>query len=149
MESINGLKKRYEKLYPIEGIEEEMIDNVENDLEVKLPEDFREITKFYSGGLIGDISIFAFDRYTPNIVDETLRLRRIINLPSNFLVIAEPPASIILLDTQNTPAVIWCDSNEVNNLHDFSFVTAPDTWDTFSEFFLDLIEQEEEEQDID
>lgn len=145
MDNIQELKKRYEALYPIEGIKAGMINNIESDLGVKLPEDFREITKFYSGGLIGDISIFAFDRYTPNIVDETLRLRKVVNLPSNFLFIAEPPASVILLDTKNTPAVLWCDSNEVDKLHDLSFVTPPDTWDTFSEFFLELIEQEEEE----
>lgn len=148
MENIEGLKQRYEKLYPIEGLEKEVINNIESVLGVKLPDDFRRISSFYSGGGIGDISIFDFDSYTPNITNDTLRLRTVIKLPNNFVVIAEPPASIILLDTKNTPAVIWCDSTDVDKLNDLSFNTPPDTWETFSGFFLYLIEQEEEEQDM-
>lgn len=105
-----------------------------------------QIACFYSGGLLGGISVFAYDNFNPNILDETLRPRTTIKLPSRFIVIAEPPASIIVIDTENTPSVIWCDATDVEGLQNLSFVTPSQTWNTFSKFFMGLIEDEEDER---
>ncbi|MED4402568.1 SMI1/KNR4 family protein [Metabacillus fastidiosus] len=141
---INIIKERYENFYPSDGIDKLVLHNIEKKLNVKLPEDFQRIAEFYSGGLLGEISMFAFDSNPPNLVDETLRLRNVINLPKHFLVLAEPPASLIVMDTVNKPAVIWLDNSDVDKLHNTSLLTSPDIWNTFSEFFMSLIEQEEE-----
>lgn len=49
MENIEDLKKRFEKLYPIEGLGEGRINKIETVLGVKLPDDFKGIAGFYSG----------------------------------------------------------------------------------------------------
>lgn len=114
--------------------------------QLQLPEDFKEIALFYSGELIGGLSLFSYDKDTPNIIEETLRLRQEIQFPQAFLFLAEPAESIIVLDTVNTPCIIWCDSIDVHQLHDRSFQSAPDTWNTFSDFFDYLLIQEQEER---
>ena len=47
---------RYEKLYGNESCEEYAIDKIEESLKIKLPDDFKLISKFYSGGSLGGIS---------------------------------------------------------------------------------------------
>ena len=41
--------------------------------------------------------------------------------------------------------VIWCDASDVTRLDNASFLSEPDTWDTYEEFFTELIETEEED----
>ncbi|WP_045521070.1 SMI1/KNR4 family protein [Neobacillus niacini] len=142
---IRELMERYENLYSLEGLNDKQINVIETSLEIKLPNDFKQICSFYSGELIGNISIFAFDGNSPNIIDETLSLRDAINLPLNFIVLAEPPASLILMDIEKKPSVLWCDSNDVQRIHNHSFVSSPDYWDTFSDFFLSRTIDDEEE----
>lgn len=86
MLNVDDIRERYNQLYPEDGVMENTLERIEDILQLKLPTDFRNIAKFYSGGLLGGISCFAFthEHITPNIVDETLRLRTSINLPSNF-----------------------------------------------------------------
>lgn len=148
MSSVEEIRERYIQLYPEDGIDENVLRKIEDILQLKLPDDFRDIASFYSGGLLGGISCFAFayEDIAPNIVDETLRLRSAIKLPSNFVVLAEPPNSIIIMDTQNTPSVIWCDATDAERINTMSFISPPDTWKTFLGFFTKLVEDEEEEQ---
>jgi hypothetical protein len=151
MTDIQELKKRYENLFPIEGVEDHILVKIEKMLNIELPDDFRKIASFYSGGLLGGISHFAiaFEGITPNIVEETARLRAAINLPSRFMVLAEPSESLIVMDTKakNKSSVIWCDATDVIRLDDTSFISTPETWDTYSEFFATLLEDEEGEAD--
>ena len=58
---------------------------------------------------------------------------------------AEPSESIIVMDTENAPAIIWCDAVEAVKLEDKSFISKPDEWNSYSEYFAQLIEDEEEE----
>ena len=58
---------------------------------------------------------------------------------------AEPSESIIVMDTQNTPSIIWCDSVEIDKLDNKLFITKPDEWNSYSEYFGQLIEDEEDE----
>lgn len=141
---ITQIKEQYLTLFPEDDvIEEDVVATIEHQLQVKLPADFKEIAQFFGGGLIGGISIFSFADHTPNIVGETLRLRKAVNFPSSLIFLAEPSESMIVLDTANHPAVIWCDSIDVYQLQDRSFQVPPDTWNTFSDFFAYLLTQEE------
>lgn len=147
MNTIQSIKKRYDLLFPDDVITPQVIAKMEQQLQLQLPDDFKKIASFFNGGLIGGISIFSYDHYTPNIIEETLRLRKDIQFPHSLLFLAEPAGSMIVLDTAHTPAVIWCDSIDVHQLHDRSFQIAPDTWDTFGDFFEYLLTQEEAEQE--
>ena len=109
------LKEKYEKLLPVDGITTAALDEIQAKLNVHLPEDFCEIALFYSGGLLGGISNYSFTNSdgSTNIVDETIRLRKSINLPLRFVVLAEPAESLIVMDTQSAPSIIWLDAVEV------------------------------------
>lgn len=143
---MNQLRQRYTLHYPDEGIAEKQLDEIEKALDIRLPVSFREISAFYRGGLLGGISHFSIqnDR-KPNVKDETLRLRESVGLPSHFVVLAEPPD---VLDTSGTPEVIWLDAMDVSNLADRTFISPPDVWESYGEFFGTLLAEEEEERDI-
>lgn len=147
MKEVNELKERFLQLQEQDGIDNLELDEIEKKLDVKLPEDFREIAMFYSGGYLGGISNYSFSDKdgSSNVIEETNRLRKNINLPLRFIVLAEPPESIIVMDTENTPAIIWCDSIEVSKLEDKSFISKPDEWKGYLEYFNQLIEYEEDE----
>ncbi|MGY3188091.1 cell wall assembly regulator SMI1 [Lysinibacillus sp. TE18511] len=50
MHDVNILRNKYRTLYDIDGISKECLDKIEQKLQIKLPNDFREISSFYSGG---------------------------------------------------------------------------------------------------
>ncbi len=143
MTNINKLKERYIALYGNEGVSENTLIDIEKKLNVKLPQDFREISLFYSGGLLGDITLYSIDlTYNPNIVDETIRLRNDVNLINNFIVLAEPPESLIVLSLSDNK-VIWCDSVDVVRLFNNSFISKPEIWENYSSFFEKLLNDSE------
>jgi len=145
---IKVLKNRYEDLHPNEGCSSDDIEKIENSLDVHLPESFREIALFFRGGSLGGISHFSFiDEVTPNIIQETLRLRDSVNLPHEFIVLAEPPESLIAMDTVHSPSVIWFSAVEVANLPQKEFASPPDEWETYADFFGEFLTEEEEERD--
>jgi SUKH superfamily protein len=146
---IRDLKERYFSIFGEDGVPQNGIDDIEKELNIQLPEDFKQIASFYSGGLVGDCSLheIAKEGVATNIVQETLRLRVSINLPSQFVVLAEPPESLILLDTsRGRNEVLWCDATDVHNLASYDFIAKPDTWSTYSEFFESILVDEEENQ---
>lgn len=147
MIEIEELKERFLQLQESDGIGELDLNEIERTLDIKLPLDFRQIAMFYSGGYLGGISNYSFSNKdnSTNIIEETNRLRRDINLPQRFVVLAEPSESIIVMDTENTPSIIWCDSVEVDKLDNKSFIIKPDEWNSYSEYFGQLIEDEEDE----
>lgn len=148
MENLERLKERYLKLYPSDGVDKEVLSKTENILKVSLPRDFCEIASFYSGGYLGGISNHSFSDAdgSTNIIEETIRLRNTINLPLKFIVLAEPTESLIVMDTKDTPSIIWCDAVEASRLGSKSFVSKPDEWSSYMEYFSQLLEDEEEEQ---
>ena len=148
MNTIPSIKERYNLLFPDDSITLDTPTIIEQRLQVTLPDDFKEIASFFNGGLIGGISIFSYDQMMPtNIIEETLRLREGVQFPHSFLFLAEPAGSMIVLDTAKSPSVIWCDSIDVYSLHNGSFQIVPDIWNTFSDFFDYLLNQEEEERE--
>ncbi|NVL54496.1 SMI1/KNR4 family protein, partial [Pseudomonas syringae pv. actinidiae] len=82
MLNIGDLKEKYKSHYDLKSSSKEEIKSLEKKLGIKLPLDFKKIATFYSGGLLGGISHHAISsKNNPlNIVDETLRLRKAINL---------------------------------------------------------------------
>ena len=148
MQNLKELEERYFKLLTSDGVDVEALSKIERTLDVILPEDFCAIASFYSGGYLGGISNYSFsdDDGSNNIIQETIRLRKEINLSLRYIVLAEPAESLIVMDTQNVPSIIWCDAVEVKKLDDKSFISKPDEWNNYIEYFAHLIEDEEEEQ---
>lgn len=144
------MKKRYEALYSDDGINNEELIEIEKMLEIELPENFCEVSTFFSGGYLGSISNYSFSRVgnSLNIIDETIRLREFVNLPTRFVVLAEPSESLIVMDTKNTPSVIWFDAVEISELEKKSFTSKPDEWETYADYFNAQLEGEEEEQGL-
>ncbi|MBE0464325.1 MAG: SMI1/KNR4 family protein [Halomonadaceae bacterium] len=147
MTDINNLRTRYEAIYGSEPCNDFAIFEIEEKLGIRLPEDFKEISTFYSGGLLGGISHHEIANISEatNIVQETLRLRHSIGLLDCYVVIAEPSESLIVLNTDEQPAVIWCDAVEAKNINSLSFNNQPDTWRSYKEFFSYLLDEEEDE----
>jgi len=145
--NMNELRAIYERLTHVNCIDKDTLNEIQTTLNVRLPEDFCEITAFFGGGLLGGISNHSFSNLdSPNIIDETIRLRDSINLPSQFIVLAESDESLIVMDTQSIPSIIWCDAVEVSKLKNKTFISKPDEWNTYTEFFSQLLKDEEEEQ---
>lgn len=123
------------------GTTAERLSEIETILNVQLPADFKTIATFYDGNhfsMINDFSLTATDK-KPNIVDETLNLRKNINLPKNFILLAKPAESFILLDTENTPQIIWCNAKDIANLSTKKFQTNPYTRESYSDFFEEML----------
>ncbi|RMR08293.1 hypothetical protein ALP94_00655 [Pseudomonas savastanoi pv. glycinea] len=141
------MKERYLSLYKADTSSAEDIRGAENSLGVRLPEDFKEIATFYTGGFLGGISHHAmFSATNPlNIVSETLRLRKSINLGMEYIVLAEPSESLIVMNVCKSPVVIWCDANDAEHLGTGEFSTPPDCWENYASFFSYLLEREESE----
>ena len=145
--NMNELRTIYEGLTSMNGIGKEALTDIQTILNVNLPEDFCEITAFFGGGLLGGISNHSFSNLdSPNIIDETIRLRDSIDLPLQFIVLAEPDESLIVMDTLSTPSIIWCDAVEVSKLKNKTFISKPDEWNTYTDYFAQLLKDEEEEQ---
>ena len=143
MKNIKELREIYLNQFPEDGLSEFEITEIENILGILLPNDFKEISKFFSGGSIGIINFYDFKRETSlNIIDETMRLRTVINLPKNYVVLAEEAESIVLLDLKNHPSVIWCDSVEITNIATREFANEPDYWENFSDLFSEMLADE-------
>lgn len=143
---IMKMKRRYEALYPHDGIDNKALLEIERKLAITLPKSFCAIATFFSGGSLGNISnhSFASVNNSLNIIDETIRLRKTLNLPMNVIVLAEPPESLIVLDTKNIPSVIWFDALDISRIEEKSFITKPDEWDSYADYFKELLEEEED-----
>ena len=119
MIDIKSLKKRYEDIYGIEVCAVEVMGSIEKELDIKLPNDFKEIASFYSGGLVGGISHYdiAVSEGTSTMVQETLRIRKAAGVNNNFVVLAEPSGSLIVMNVSGVPGVLWCDANDAENIN--------------------------------
>ncbi len=148
MANIQKLKEHYTRIYGNEPVRTDTLKIIEDKLGIELSPDFKEIAGFYSGGFLGGIShhAIAAEGAATNIVDETLRIRKAIGLVDSFVVIAQPSESLIVLnvDKENGyPEVVWCDAVEAKNLNAYDFMNAPDTWDSYMEFFSHLLDDED------
>lgn len=148
MADIKDLRKRYLSIMKQDGINEIQLKDIEKTLNIILPKDFKEIAAFYSGGSLGVVDNYSFIKIYEghNIIDETLRLRKTIDLSPNFIVLAEPPESIIVMDLEVKPSIIWCDATDISNINKRSFCNEPNVWEDYSEYFNELLSDEEEDK---
>jgi len=143
MRDIVEIKKMYLSQYQRDGLFESEIEDIEKSLGISLPNDFKAIANFFSGGRVGIIEFFDFRRSNPlNIIDETIRLRNSVGLSHNFVLLSEENESIVLLDLVNQPSIIWCDSIEINKAITRVFENEPDYWNDFSDLFFDMLNEE-------
>lgn len=148
MRSIIEIKKMYEKFFTADGISKNEITKKEEELGITLPNDFKEITSFFSGGSIGPIEIYDFCYENElNIWKETERIRKAVDLELECIVLAEPPESIIIMHTEKKPAIIWCDASDIYNIKTGKFDVEPEIWENFSDFFYDILMEEVELRD--
>lgn len=147
MVNIGSLEKRYGAIYGSEPCGDGVIVEIEAILGIQLPDDFKEVANFYSGGFLGGISHHEIANIgeATNIVQETIRLRESVGLAENYVVIAEPSESLIVLNIKGKPAVIWCDAVEAKSINSRIFNNEPDTWESYGEFFDYLLDEEEDE----
>ena len=148
MIDLADLKKRYLALYESDPCSNGVIEAIENELGIKLPHDFKEISTFYSGGCLGGISHheISVKGEAKNVVRETLRIRKAIGLDARFMILAEPAESLIMMNlSEDDAAVIWVDAVEAAKANDMSFSNKPDTWKTYGDFFSYLLFSEESE----
>lgn len=144
------LKKRYEALYGHEHPSGNAVSELESRLGIQLPEDFKCIVGFFSGGYVGGKSLNTVERGdATNIGDETERLRTAINLPMNMVVLAEPASSLIVMECESgNGKVIWVDATDAPNLSDQNNLHSPETWENYTSFFEELLAEEEEERGL-
>jgi len=137
-------KEKYVPFYGVEPCPLGEVLEIEEKPNISLSEDFKAISTFYSGGLLGGISHFSIgsgdDEF--NVVNETLRLRRAVGLSHEYVALAEPAGSLIVLNVLHCPAVVWCDALDVGCLGVAGFSNFVDTWNTYEDFFLYLLQQE-------
>tara|TARA_B100001093_G_C26467392_1_gene859050 strand:+ start:240 stop:698 length:459 start_codon:yes stop_codon:yes gene_type:complete len=147
------LESKYIKFFEKDPTPTKNLDIIEKKLNIILPSDFKQISKFYRGGFLGGLSHNAidFDGNENNLVGETVRLRTSIILPSRFIVLAEPAASLIVMETMNDETadskVIWLDATDVCKLDEIDTLNDPDIWNSYTSFFEYLLDEEEEERE--
>lgn len=116
---------------------------LESALDISLPESFRAAASFFDGSGIESMNLHALARDpSSNVLAETLRLRKSIELPHNYIVLGEPPESFLVLDC-NDGAVIWCDATDAPRLGKEMLVRPADTWATFGDFLNAQLAEEE------
>ncbi|HWW71516.1 MAG TPA: SMI1/KNR4 family protein [Duganella sp.] len=145
MIDIAELKNRYVAMNGARPIPSNVLTAITSDLGLQLPLDFLEIGKVFDGSGINVISLHSLAGNAPtmNPIHETLRLRKAIGLPSNWLVLGEPPESLLLMDCTADGQVIWIDAIDAKRIASQSFSTQPTGWNSFGEFFEYLLDEEE------
>lgn len=148
MSSIEELRSRYIALAGARPASIELLDGIEQQLQVKLPSDFREICDFFDGGGMDVLPLFSLAGNAPqlNPLHETLRCRETIGIPSNFLVLAEPPESLVILDCFGEGRVLWVDAVDASRIVTGKFTSKPNIWPSFANFFSYLLDEEEAER---
>src|SRR5580693_5878291 len=145
MIDIGTLKSRYIAMNGVRPIPSKVLTAITSDLGLQLPLDFLDIGKFLDGSGINVIPLYSLAGNAPtmNPMSETLRLRNVIGLPSNWLVLGEPPESLLLMDCAAAGRVIWIDSIDAKRIASQSFTNQPTSWNSFGEFFEYLLDEEE------
>ena len=153
MDKLRILLKQYQDLMledALEGCSNDDLHKVELNLDITLPDDFKEISLLYSIDYLGGISNYQVvrDGNTLNLIDETLRIRNAIGLPHEYVFLAELDSSAILLNTVKQPHVIWVDSialGRLNQLESHEY----DAWENYQDYFEYLLQEEILERNLD
>lgn len=138
------LRARYEKCFGARRADPAYLRQLADDLGISLPAEFLSTTEFFDGSGFLAIPMFAIGRQSsPNVLQETKRIRHAISLPEFFLVLAEPPESLIVLDCQSG-GVTWCSASDAPRLGRSPLLDKSDVWPSFSAFFAFLLDEEDQ-----
>ena len=153
MDKLRILLKQYQDLMledALEGCSNDDLHKVELNLDITLPDDFKEISLLYSIDYLGGISNYQVvrDGNTLNLIDETLRIRNAIGLPHEYVFLAELDSSAILLNTVKQPHVIWVDSIAIGRLNQLESHEY-DAWENYQDYFEYLLQEEVSERNLD
>lgn len=143
------LRNNYLKFCPKDPVSQKTVEAIEGLLYISLPSDLKEISSFYSGGMLGGISHFEISDISQadSITEKTLEWRTSINLPQNYIAIAEPPESLIVLDVEKNK-VFWLSSTDAVRLNTGEeFLSDFDLFDNYESFFIFLLKLEAEEME--
>jgi hypothetical protein len=148
------LKEKYLSLYTEKEFDKNNILDIENTLNVILPNDLKKIAEYCNRfDNIGNMDLFSFDRLVDgwNIIEKTEFFRTSINLPHEYIVLQEGNESFIVLETQvsenNQAPVIWCGITDAYNLASRNpLIDNPRIFATFADFFTYLLDEEETER---
>ena len=119
--------------------------HLESALNVKIPEDFSYLWGKYNYQYVYSFDCLEF----PIDVEKNTKFFREKGLPEKYIILYEKgDAGSIFMETSNdpeTPApVYWCDMEDVYNLcEEGVFKYHPTAWDSFTDFFEYLVNEEE------
>jgi hypothetical protein len=120
------------------------VNNVERELQLTLPNDFKRICSYCSYEFLGGFEFYSFDI---GVIKKNLEFRKNYNLPNNYIVLVqEDDVAFILLKTISTEKseVIWCDYQDFFNLCDGEpMVYNPTIFPSFTDFYEFLLDEEE------
>lgn len=150
---IEKLKERYLKLHPEDAIDESSLREVEQLLKLHIPDDFKQISKFYGGGYLGGYSIFDFEKSKGdyNIADKTIFYRNSdLSLDRKFIALSESEVNFVVFDVEANGGkgeVYMYGIPDIYNVCDGSGPKCDyDYFPCFTDFFEYLVEREEESQ---
>lgn len=153
---MNNLAEDIEKLSRLgkfRSVDVEYLKIIEDNLNIILPKDLKEITKHYSGEMLGAIEFFNFnggeeDDYS--IISKTNFYRKIpdFNLPHQYIPLHESEVSFVVLETQDSPEkptpIIWCSIEDAYHLAAGKpLEDNPTIFPSFTDFFEYLLDEEE------
>ncbi|MBY0589530.1 SMI1/KNR4 family protein [bacterium] len=142
--SIGQLKDTYQASFGVESTDPIAIEMIESRLGIILPNDFKEIASFYAGGIIGTFPHLAIAEDGPadNIVDQTLFLRKRIDLPVPLVVIVDFNSSLIILNCRSgslDSKVFWVTSKELTQICNFNSFDPIEEWANYKCFFESML----------
>ena len=141
MTQLERVKQKYLNLHPTHGVEEKIIKEIEDKLDIILPNDFKAIATYYDGYY--DINNHSFFSFNPNVndwnvINKTIFYRESdLKLPKNFLVIKEGDEDVIVLDTSDLiNKVYWLSHADLYNLsNQEELLDDPMIFNSFGDFF--------------
>lgn len=144
-----NLRERFEKLF---GHQKDVqIDwvKIEQDLDLKLPKAFKDMTRFYNGNydFKGEGKYcYTVNSFPENIVSKTLFFREK-PLPENFVVLGEPGDNVVLMETthddKNGHILILSYADTENLCYSLPLEEKPTVYESFYDFFDYLLTEEE------
>jgi hypothetical protein len=143
MANVQNLRERYVRLNGARPASQAYAKQLESELGVTLPSEFTQVLAFFDGSGFAVLPLHAIAPHpATNALTETKRLRTRVALPEQFVVLGEPPESMLLLDCADG-SVLWCDAADVPQIGKQPLKREPDKWDTYLDFFEYMLDEEE------
>ena len=137
---------RYGRLNGLRPAKEGALEELERSLDLSLPAEFHETARFFDGSGFVSLPLHAIGPTSATtILSETTRLRSSIQLPANFVVLGEPPESLLVLDCTDGK-VLWIDATDAPRLGKECLCRDPTIWNSFGAFFDYLLTEEEQDR---